>query len=156
MVPSFSSPAFAATKGQYLVGRPGVGFSNQLKLPTPALSFKFHQSSTLSFSGLMGLSTSDANGGMGAGIKIYRHLYKEPNLYFYASILGALLRTKLNNFSKSGYQLDLTLGSEFFFQGLSSIGFSIDFGISLNKKYDDFVIETLGDNFLKAQVHFYL
>ena len=47
------------------------------------------------------------------------------------------------------------MGSEFSFAGLSSLGFSVEFGLSLNK-VDEFVVETVGDNFIVAGAHFYL
>jgi hypothetical protein len=49
----------------------------------------------------------------------------------------------------------MTLGTEFSFEGLESIGFSFEFGISINK-LDDVRIQTTGNNFVTAGVHFYL
>jgi len=66
-----------------------------------------------------------------------------------------MISEKRNNSSESGFQVDVTLGSEFSFRGLESLGFSLEFGVSLNK-LSDFVVETVGNNYLVSAVHFYL
>lgn len=135
--------------------RLGVGMSNQLKNDFPALSFKIQKSKSLAIGGMFGLSTADSNGGYGAGVKFYRNIFDEPQLNFYFSGMGALLSNKIGGISYSGFQFDLSLGSEFHFSGLNSLGFSFEFGVSANKK-KDFVFETLGSHFVVAGIHFYL
>lgn len=136
-------------------GRLGIGMNNQLANDIPALSFKLQKSNAFAFGGIFGINTDDRSGGHGAGLKLYRIIFDEPQLDFYASAMGALLKQETSTGSESGFQVDLTLGSEFHFAGISSLGFSVEFGISLNK-LDDFVIESVGSNFLVAGVHFYL
>lgn len=136
-------------------GRLGVGFTNQLKVNVPAISFKLQRSRSFAFGGAVGLNTDDKDGGMAAGLKFYKNLFDEPQLNFYAAGYGGILKEKKNSISKSGMQFDLTLGSEFNFAGLQSLAFNVEFGISFNK-VDDFVIETVGHNFIIAGVHFYL
>jgi len=135
--------------------RLGLGMSNQLKNEFPALSFKVQKSKSFAIGGLAGLSTSSSDGGYGAGIKLYRNIFDEPQLNFYVSGMGALLSNKIAGKTQSGFQFDLSLGSEFHLTGLNSIGFSFEFGVSAHKK-EDFVFETLGNNFVVAGVHFYL
>jgi len=137
-------------------GRLGLGFSNQLQTDLPAISFKIQRSRSFAFGALVGLSTDDNDGGLGAGVKLYRILFDEPQLNFYTSLLGAFL--KENNgpsASDTGFQIDLTFGSEFSFVGLQSLGFTVEFGLSMNKM-DDFVIETTAGGLFIAAVHFYL
>jgi hypothetical protein len=69
--------------------------------------------------------------------------------------MGALLSNKVNQISYSGFQFDLSLGSEFHLTGLNSLGFSFEFGVSAFKK-KEFIFQTLGDNFIVSEVHFYL
>jgi hypothetical protein len=148
---AFQSDAHALNRA----GRLGIGFTNQLKNDVPALSFKVQRSKSFAFGGMAGLNNAD-DGGYGAGLKFYRIIFDEPQLNFYSSAAGIYLVDKRPNGSdKSGFQFDLTFGSEFSFTGLNSLGFSIEFGLSLNK-IDDFVVETVGRNFVLAQVHFYL
>ncbi|MBT3584923.1 MAG: hypothetical protein HN509_08450 [Halobacteriovoraceae bacterium] len=136
-------------------GRLGVGLNNQLKNDLPSISFKLQKSKSFAFGGLLGLSTDDSNGGFGAGLKVYRNLFDEPQLNFYTALMGALLKEKSAGVEQSGFQVDLTLGSEFHFAGLTSLGFSFEFGVSFNK-LDDFVAETTGSHFVVAGIHFYL
>lgn len=136
-------------------GRMGVGFSGQLKNDLPSISVKIQQSRGFAISGLFGISTSDKNGGLGLGFKAFKILFEEPQLNFYAGLLGALIKQKTLNSNETGFQADLTVGSEFSFSGLNSLGFSVDFGISMNK-LEDFVFETVGNHYFTAAVHFYL
>ena len=135
--------------------RMGVGMTNQLKNDFPALSFKTQKGRSFAYGGMIGLSTSETNGGYGAGIKLYRNIFDEPQLNFYMAGAGALLSNKIAGSNYNGFQFDLSFGSEFHFSGLNSLGFSFEFGVSANKK-KDFVFETLGNNFLVAGIHFYL
>ena len=137
------------------MNRLGVGMSNQLHNDFPALSFKIQKNRSFAFSGLAGLSTDLNNGGFGVGMKVFRNIFDEPQLNFYMAGMGALLSNKVNSTSYSGFQFDLSLGSEFHFTGLNSIGFSFEFGASAYKK-KDFVIQTLGNNFIVSAIHFYL
>lgn len=137
-------------------GRLGIGFSNQLQNELPAISFKIQRSRSFAFGALLGVSTDDNDGGLGAGIKLYRILFDEPQLNFYTSLLGAYLRNNNGaNASQSGFQFDITLGSEFSLVGLQSLGFSVEFGVSMNK-LNDFVVETTAGGLIVAAVHFYL
>ena len=147
----FISEAHALEKSN----RMGVGMTNQLKTEFPAISFKTQKSRSFAYGGMFGLSTSESNGGYGAGIKLYRNIFDEPQLNFYMAGAAALLSNKIAGASYSGFQFDLSFGSEFHFSGLNSLGFSFEFGVSANKK-KDFVFETLGNNFLVAGIHFYL
>lgn len=135
--------------------RLGVGMTNQLKNDFPALSFKMQKSRSFAYGGMAGVSTSDNDGGYGVGLKLYRNVFDEPQLNFYFAGMGALLANKIDGKTHSGFQFDLSFGSEFHFSGLNSIGFSFEFGVSANKK-KDFVFETLGNHFVVSGIHFYL
>lgn len=137
------------------IARLGVGESGQLKNGVPALSFKLQKSKSFAFGGVLGLSNKENGGGTGAAIKVYRNIFDEPHLTFYGSILGGIITKKSSNHTDSGFQADLTLGSEFSFPGLESLGFSVEFGASFYK-LKNFVSETVGNNFLVSAVHFYL
>lgn len=143
-----------------LRGRMGVGFSNQLANELPAISLKIQQSKTFAIGGLVGFQSNEEATLYGAGLRFYRIIFDEPQLNFY---LAGLVATQnyidpADDKTKSGYQVDGTLGTEFHFSGLESIGFSFEFGISARNTdpEDGNSFQTLGDNFLKAAVHFYL
>ena len=143
--------SYAADK----INRLGLGMSNQLHNDFPALSFKIQKNRSFALGGVAGLSTDAAKGGHGVGLKVYRNIFDEPQLNFYFAGLGALLSNKVNSTSYTGFQFDVSLGSEFHFSGLNSIGFSFEFGVSAYKK-QEFVFQTLGNNFIVSAIHFYL
>ena len=143
-----------------LRGRMGVGATNQLANEIPAISLKIQQSKTFALGGLLGFRSDQDQTLYGAGVKFYRIIFDEPQLNFYLAGLYATLNylDPVEDKVKGGYQIDGTMGSEFHFQGLESIGFSFEFGISARNADAEggTSIETLGDQFVKAAVHFYL
>ncbi|MBF0314737.1 MAG: hypothetical protein HQK50_18420 [Oligoflexia bacterium] len=139
-----------------LINRLGVGMSNQLMNDITSISLKMQKSEQFAAGILFGLSTSDKKGGYGAGIKLNRILFVEPQLNFYSSVLLGLINKKTATTSDTGFQCDGTLGSEFHFSGLQSLGFSFEFGVSVNKINNDFNIQTTGYHFITAAIHFYL
>jgi len=146
----YSAQNFALDK----IGRMGIGFSQELQNDLPALSFKIQKNRSFAFGALANFSSS-SNGGYGAGIKLYRNLFDEPQLHFYSSAMLGLLGKKISGTTYSGFQFDLTLGTEFHLQGLNSVGFSLEFGVQAYKT-SQFVFQTLGHSFVVAGVHFYL
>jgi hypothetical protein len=151
----FSQQTFSAD----LRGRMGIGATNQLANEIPAISLKIQQSKTFALGALLGFKSDQNNSLYGAGVKFYRIIFDEPQLNFYMAGLLAT-QTYLDgevDKVKSGYQVDGTLGTEFHFQGLESLGFSFEFGLSArNADSAGSTFQTLGDQFLKAAVHFYL
>lgn len=141
-----------------IYNRLGVGFSRQLKTEVPAISVKIQKTQTLAIGAMLGFKNSDqgSGGGYGAGLKVYRNLFAEPMLRFYSSLMVGLVSRKTATVTQSGMQIDGTFGSEFHFPGIESLGFSFEFGLSLNKIGGVFNIETVGNHFLVAGVHFYL
>ena len=137
------------------IGRLGVGMTNQLKNDVTALSFKIQRSKSFAIGGIVGYDSNDTNGGHGFGLKLYRNFFEEPLLNFYGSFTAAIINQKTQTTDQSGFQFDITMGSEFSFSGLQSLGFSFEFGASLNK-LDDFVVQTTGSQFIVTAIHFYL
>lgn len=146
-------PALALNK----TGRLGVGLSNQLVNDLPALSLKIQQNRYFAIGGLLALRSNEDNTLYGAGLRVYRVIFEEALLNFYmAGTLASLSYEDEQNKSKSGYQVDGTFGTEFHIEGIESIGFSFEFGVSYNHGPNGRSFETLGNNFLKSAVHFYL
>ncbi|MBT6324872.1 MAG: hypothetical protein HOJ35_02810 [Bdellovibrionales bacterium] len=141
-------------KSREMFRRLGLGFTDQSATDLTSLSIKMQTSKYFSFGGVFGIDTSD-NGGQIAGIKVYQNLITEPHLTFYASTLLAYLNQKTSNASQSGFQTDITLGSEFSIPKLESIGFSFEFGVSIIN-LDDLTFKTTGNNIISSAIHFYL
>lgn len=138
-----------------MIGRLGMGTSNQLRNDTQTISLKIQRNKSYSLGALFGVKTGDETN-YGAGLKLYRKIYDEPQLNFYLAGLGGLYTYQNSGETESGYQFDGTFGTEYHFQGLESIGFSFEFGLSLNKYNGVNNFETVGYNILQAAVHFYL
>jgi hypothetical protein len=143
-----------------LRGRMGVGVSNQLANEIPAISLKIQQSKTFAIGGLLGFRSDQDNTLYGAGVRFYRIIFDEPQLNFYMAGLFASQNylDRESDKVKSGFQIDGTMGTEFHFSGLESVGFSFEFGLSVRDvdRSSGTSFETLGDNIVKAAVHFYL
>jgi len=142
--------------GMNKTGRMGVGLTNQLVNEMPALSLKIQQNRYFALGGLLGFRSNEDATTYGAGLKVYRVIFEEELLNFYMSGTAASLSYEEDEKAKSGYQFDGTFGTEFHFERIESIGFSFEFGVSYNKGPNGRSFETLGNNFLKAAVHFYL
>ncbi len=152
IVSTLSLSSYAMNK----TGRLGVGLSNQLITDLPALSLKIQQNRYFALGGLLGFRSDEDATTYGAGLKLYRVIFEEERLNFFMSGTFATLAYEENEKARSGYQLDGTLGTEFHLEGIESIGFSFEFGVSYNRGPNGRAFETLGNNFLKAAVHFYL
>lgn len=139
-----------------VTGRLGVGYSSQLKNDIPSIDFKIQRSKIYAMGLMVGVKLNDTQGGWGAGLKLYRIIFDEPQLNFYAAGTFAAINTKVNNNSNTGFQVDGTLGSEFSFSGLESVGFSFEMGFSLNKVNDEVSFESVGNSIIVAGVHFYI
>lgn len=135
-----------------------MGASNQLANEIPALSLKIQQTKTFAIGGILGFKSDQDETLYGAGVKFYRIIFDEPQLNFYMAGLLASQNYLDGDKTRTGYQIDGTMGSEFHFNGLESIGFSFEFGLSVRDADPEggTSFETLGDQFVKAAVHFYL
>lgn len=141
-----------------LMGRLGVGMSDHLSTNMKTLSLKLQNSRVSALGGSFGIDTSEDGSFYALGLKYYQLIYEEPQLNFY-SAAGANIFTykdEEEDATASGYQLDGLFGSEFSFQGLESIGFSFEFGVSVYNIDEETHIATAGHNFLKSAIHFYL
>ena len=154
----FSVIILPKTNAASLVGRLGVGMTDHLVTGQKALSVKLQRSRSSALGGHFSLDSSDDGIFYGLGLKAYRYIYEEPQLNFYSAISGTYLTFKdeSTDDSLSGYQIDGTLGAEFSFQGLESIGFSFEFGVGLSNYQDETQFKTLGHSMVASAVHFYL
>jgi len=149
----FALPCFALSK----TGRMGLGMTNQPVNEIPSLSLKLQQNRYFALGAILGFRNGENNTEYGAGLKIYRVIFEEELLNFFLSATALTLSYEDDQDKlQSGYQFDGTMGAEFHFEGIESIGFSFEFGISANKGPEGRRIETQGLNMLKAGIHFYL
>ena len=151
LFPTLINSTFALER----ISRLGIGISNQLVNDVPAISFKLQRSKSFAIGGLLAYDSDDVNGGYGMGLRLYRNFFEEPLLNFYGAFTGALVNEKSSTSDETGFQFDLSLGSEFSFNGLESLGLSFEFGVSVNK-LNEFRVQTAGSQFFVTAIHFYL
>jgi hypothetical protein len=143
-----------SAEARSLSHRLGVGFTNQIAITPegtiPALSSKYYFSKTTAASLGVGFDTRTANSTLGLGLKGYQNVFIEENLNFYTGLGVAFVSRHGSKFQVSAF-----LGSEFFFAGLPSLGFSFEAGVRGDSTSGTFAIRTTGDTFLTAGMHFY-
>ena len=139
-----------------LQGRLGVGYNSEfansvVASPLPGFSIKYALSRDLALEAVVGSKTSSPTNTVTAA-KLFKNLFLETNLNFYAALGGALVGAN----SKTGAEFLGVLGAEFFIPGVESLGFSFETGGSLhNLTNNSFSFRTLGVSFLDAGMHFY-
>jgi hypothetical protein len=143
--------------GANLMGRLGVGMTNQVASNMDAISFKVQRSRSMAFGGFFGFQSNKDNTSYAAGGKLYRILYDEPQLTFYTAGLLAFFSYPNLEGTKSdtGNQIELLMGTEFSFQGLESIGFSFEFGGGYINYQGENSLAITNHNLLRSAVHFY-
>jgi len=140
-----------------LIGRLGMGTTNQIASGMSALSFKLQQNRASAIGGHFGIDSSSSGMNYALGLKSYRYIYEEPQLHFFSAIAAGIFSYQNSaDATESGYQIDATFGSEFSFQGIESVGFSFEFGVGFNKYNGETHLQTLGYNMIASSVHFYL
>ena len=142
-----------------LEGRLGVGFTNQVVTGIEALSVKLQQDPMNAIGFIAGLDSGEDNSSYALGGKYYRLIYDEPQLNFYSGLSAVYFSYPDPDDSSdtlTGHQLEASLGTEFSFSGLESIGFSFEFGIGVFQYDQESSFKTRGQNILLSAVHFYL
>jgi hypothetical protein len=140
-----------------LIGRLGIGMSNNLPSGMETLSLKLQSNSSTSVGGHFGMDNSPDGSLYAIGVKIYRIIYDEPQLNFYSSG-DATIFTYFDSSKdvKQGNKISANFGTEFMFQGIESVGFSFEFGLGVQNYQDQTHIKTMGHNIIQSAVHFYL
>lgn len=140
-----------------LMGRLGMGLTNQVVTGIDALSFKLQRSRAMALGAIIGLDAGEGDTQYALGVKGYRIIYDEPQLNFYSAI-SAIMFTYPDDQGDidNGHQIEGSFGTEFSFQGLESVGFSFEFGLGIINQNDTNQIKTIGHQVLTSAVHFYL
>lgn len=139
-----------------LQGRLGIGYNSQfansaVDSPGPGVSLKYALSRDLAAELIAGVKTSSPTNTV-TGVKLFKNLFTETSLNFYASLGGAIVGAR----GVTGAEFMGTMGAEFFIPGLESLGFSFETGGSLhNLTNQSFSFRTVGVSFVDAGMHFY-
>ena len=147
LILSFSSFSFENA------GRFGIGTTSFVYGDGPAVSLKIHFNEKMAIGSFFSYQSGD-NSQHTFGGRFYNSIISEPNLLFYTVASLALVKTYVNNTEQSGYQADINVGSEFFFEEIKHIGLSFEAGIGITN-FDEMIINTTAAHIFKSAVHFY-
>lgn len=145
-----------AAPARDMQGRLGLGtnaeFANTYAsgFRVPAVSVKYGLSRDLALEGVIGFATINPSNSITA-IKLFKNLFYETNLNFYATAGVGLLNAN----SQAGIELLGGFGVEFFIPGLESLGLSMETGVTFDNGSGSYALKTLGVSFLDAGIHFY-
>ncbi len=154
---AFSQPSLAKDLSKRL----GLGIRNNMTVDVPMISANYYFGKEVGISAAFGVDTQDENSRMAIAFGVRRNIFFEPNLNFY---MGGQVATVSFEKAKedlpteteklSGIEADVFVGTEFFFAGLDSVGFTFEsgFGVATTGKTR---FRTIADHPFRAGIHFY-
>lgn len=138
-----------------LTHRLGVGIKDNLSKSLPSLAVIYYPSIELAFTAGAGLDTKKDNSASQINAGVRRVIFFEPNLNFYIGGQAALVSYEDPASGKSnGYELQAIAGTEFFFQGLENLAFTLEMGAGI-VSLDNVRFRTVGLDPFHAGVIFY-
>lgn len=137
-----------------LSSRLGVGYRNAFPFDLPAISAIYYPRADWGLVGALGVDTEYQNSKFGVQVGLRKIVFKENQMNFFMGGSLAMVSREVNTQTDSGFVMDALVGSEFFFQGLDSLGFSVETGISVSN-ISRVRFRTLADSLLRAGVVFY-
>lgn len=142
-----------------LDGRVGAGMTIMDFNRSAALSLKYHATRYVDVTGLVGFDTEETKNSTLFGGQIHRNFSIEENMNFFLGMgiyaLSEKSTTATGSANTSGVEADGLLGAEFFFPGLSNLGFQFQTGIGV-KTLRKLSVKVLGDGFAGIGIHYYL
>jgi hypothetical protein len=150
-----AQPAFAKD----LTNRMGVGYKSQFSTDIPGIAVQYYPTSDVGVSGTIAVDTEKDNSKFGFMGKIQKIIFKEDNLNFYmgagAGLISVERASGAATTTDSGFELLALVGTEFFFQGLDSLGFSFETGAGITSISNGVRFRTFGDSPIRAGITFY-
>ena len=150
--------AFAVSSvslGKEMPHRLGVGIKDNTSESIPSLAVIYHMGPGMAVTGGFGLDTKKnySTSQFNAGLRYV--IFHESNLHFFTGGQMALVTVENPVDGKNtGFEVQMTLGSEFFFAQLENVGFTFEGGLGLSTIKDSRV-RTIADHPLKAGIVFY-
>lgn len=139
-----------------LLHKIGLGYQNT---NGPAISTRYYFQPTLALTLSTGFNTKQNHSLFFLEGKVHKVLFEERYLNFFTAVSLALINEKINKQSvvskNNGFKIQGSIGAEFFFVNLPSLGFSFETGLSLQSKSGSIQIETVSYAPFMAGVYFY-
>lgn len=155
----FSCVILLFTEASYaknLSNRLGIGYKNQFSQDLPAIAVQYYPGPEVGISAALGIDTQQNASKLGLMVKFHRIIFTEDNLNFYLGAGAGLLTREINSKNDSGFELSGFAGTEFFFSGLDSLGFSFEAGIGVTSLSTGVRFRTIADHPIRAGITFYL
>ena len=138
-----------------LTNRLGVGYKNQFSIDMPAIAAQYYPSEKIGISGAIGLDTLEDQSRFGFMARLHRIIFQEDNLNFYMGTGLGFVSQEIGQVTTSGFELQGFIGTEYFFQGLDSLGFTFEAGVGVSSLQDNVRFKTFGHHPLLAGIIFY-
>jgi len=136
--------------------RLGIGPKSPFSVPAlPGMAIHYFPNAEYAFTGALGINTEKDESKFGLQGGVRRILFEEKNMNFFIGGALGLISQEFAGANHSGFELLVTAGGEFFFQGLENLGFNFDFGIGVSslKKSNRFF--TVGQAPVSGGIIFY-
>lgn len=135
--------------------RLGVGFKNNTSESMPSLAAVYYLSNSYAVTGGAGFDTKKHYSAMQVNAGLRKMIYLENNLNFYlGGQFGVVNFENPVDGKNNGLDLLAVFGSEFYFSGLESLGFTFEAGLGFSTAKDT-RIRTVADDPFRAGIVFY-
>ena len=133
----------------------GIGFVTHeiLGLTVPAISIKEKFNEDYSASAAVGLNTQNEINSYIVGASLFRNAMQKKYSNLFMNL--GLYFLSVGKDSSSGFKAEIAIGSEFFFQHLETIGFSVSMGFGLMSLKGQVAFKTIANSFANGGVHIY-
>lgn len=138
-----------------LTHRLGLGLKNNTSESLPSLAAAYYYSKNYAFTGSLGMDTKKNYNSMQLSAGVRKMIYFEDQLNFYMSAqLGMISSENPVDGKANGIEMLALFGTEFFFAGLDSLGFTLEAGVGVSTLRNTRV-RTVADDPLRAGILFY-
>lgn len=134
--------------------RLGIGYRDSYSFPLPSMAVQYYPNTDFGIISALGIDTEDKNSRFAFSFGMRKIIFKEENLNFFFGGILTLANTDDGIDKRSGFEMAATVGSEFFLQGLDSLGFNVETGVAVSN-LNKVRFRTLGDSFVKSGIIFY-
>lgn len=134
--------------------RLGIGYRDSYSFPLPSMAIQYYPNTDYGIISALGIDTEDKNSRFAFSFGMRKIIFKEENLNFFFGGILTLANTDNGIDKRSGFEMAATVGSEFFLQGLDSLGFNVETGVAVSN-LNKVRFRTLGDSFIKSGIIFY-
>jgi hypothetical protein len=97
----------------------------------PTLSFDWQATQATAFEFDLGIDTQASNSSLGLGLRYYRNLYVEDNVFYHLYLGGGLISLTSSGDNAAGYLLEAGVGTKFFLQGMPNLSLDAGAGFRL-------------------------